>query len=516
MQMKGFGFRLSVAFVCLAASIAQAGNEQSDVSCGWLVSDQAYSTAPVGRAAINRALENPKHADRIVKLLEAIAWLTEQKKEVWELIAAGLRNGVYNPSPSDGGLGIPISLRAEKGRAELLRVLDDQFTTPASYDTQEIVGELLDRYPKVSYLPAHLETLGQLLSALTLSGARAFYEQQFQNYKHAFITFAAHHWVKFDDSTRNLPNRDQIALRTVRDQFTAAKYIQMLHTFMVQFLNTALNSIWPAVQAGKCDMLVVIDKHLPRFTEDVLGRNQEKRMLLRQALIFSMIGERIVTGPILKKEVVSTFNTHLMDLVKLAQSELPPPAPPTTGVTTAAVDGKPAVPETKEATVVTTTEKTSATIATVSPIHQDKEAQTYTSARTPSANPSRPALSHRKEKRQQAAAQRETPQSQTAQAARPTYPPLTDDMRAALLEGRRELTSDNNIPFQYAVKLTERLLGPYRTSGSSHYVFQNPYSDRHVFNFQRHGNDLYPSNGRQLRHLITQMIEIYEIDEPEN
>jgi hypothetical protein len=515
--MKGFGFQLWVAFVCLAAPMAQAGNEQSSVTCGSLVSERAYASAPVGRAAINRALENPNYTDRIVKLLEAIVWIGEQKKEVWELIASGLRNGVYNPSPSSGVLsGIPTSLRLEKGRAELLRVLEEQFTTPASYDTQEILSELLDRYPKVPFLPTNLNTLGEILSALTLSGARAFHEQQFHNYQHAFITFASHHWVNFDSSTQNWRNKDEIARRLVRTKFIPAQYIQMLHTYMVKFLNVALGDIWTAVKAGECDMLVFIDKHLPKFADDHLGRNQEKKLLLRNALIFSTIGERLVNGQLLKKEVVSTFNTYLMDLVKLAQSELPPPAPPTAGVTTTTAETKPAAKETPATPEAAALAKQTATSAPVSSPENSKESPSNATLKSPSAHSSRPARSHRKEKRQQAAAQRETPQSQTVQAARPTYPPLTDDMRAALLEGRRELTSDNNIPFQYAVKLTERLLGPYRTSGSSHYVFQNPYSDRHVFNFQRHGNDLFPSNGRQLRHLITKMIEIYKLDENEN
>jgi|GEM_PF-4731503 len=511
--MKGFGFRLWVAFVCLAASIAQAGNEKTRVTCGGLVSERAYATAPVGKAAIDRALENPRYADRIVKLLEAIVWISDQNKEVWDLIATGLRNGVYNPTPTSGVvMGIPTSLRLEKGREELLRVLEDQFTTPASYDTLEILAELLDRYPKVPYLPTtNVQTLGNVLSSLTLSGAKAFHEQQFNNFQHAFVTFASHHWVNFDSSTGHLQNKDEIARRLVRSKFIPAQYIQMLHTYMVKFLNVAIHDIWAAVLASECDMLVHINKHLPKFADDYLGRNQEKQTLLRNALIFSTIGERVVSGPTLRKEVISTFNTYLMELVKLAQAELPPP-PRTTGVTTTTADTKPAATETKVTAVVTATETPTATAAPISSPEEDTNVATAAALRTPSANSSRPALSHRKVKRQQAAAQNGNSQTQTVENTRPSYPPLTDDMRAALIEGRASFQSDNNINFLYALKITERLLGSYRTSGSSHYVFHNPYSDRHIFNFQRHGNDLYPSNGRQLRHLIAQMIEIYEID----
>lgn len=504
--MKGFGLRLGVAIVCLSASIALAGNENTNESstaakpCGILVSERAYANAPLARSTIDRALQNERLGSRIAQLLEATVWLGEQEKSVWEKIASGMRNSVYNPVPANSPLNnLPVYLRTEKGRAELLRVLEEDFTTPPSFDTLQLVAELLDRYPRVPYLPPNADALSQLFTALTLSGAKSFYEKQFNNYRHAFMTFAAHHWVKFEGDAHKIRDRDAVARRMVRDNFIPAQFMQMLHTYMVEFLNFALHEIWPAVASGNCDMLTLVDKHIGAFAQKHLGNNFEKRNLLREALIWSLIGSQVRDGQALRKEILSTFNEHIRHLVETAISELPAPAP----------------------TPTLTASDTAETVASPTPVTPAAEPPVVHALPghprlRPSSGTSRPISSRRKEKREIATAQNGQGQTKTAQSTKPTYPPLTDDMRAALVEGRASIQSDNNINFMYALKLTERLLGRYRTTGSSHYVFHNPYSDRHVFNFQRHGNDLYPSNGRQLRHLIAQMIEIYKISEDEN
>ncbi len=492
MRMKGFGFRLGVAFVCLSASIALAGNENTTENnanakpCGILVSDRAYGNAPMARIKIDRALQNERLGPRIAQFLEAIVWLGEQDKKVWVKIASGLRNSLYNPVPAGSvAFILPMHVRTEKGRAELLRVLEDHFTTPASYETLELVAELLDRYPRVPYLPQNAAALSQLFTALTLSGAKSFYERQFNNYRSAFITFAAHHWVKFEGEARYIHDREAVARRAVRDRFVPAQFQKMLHTYMVSFLNFALNDIWAAVSAGNCDLLIIIDRRIGAFARQELSNNAEKQNLLRAGLIWSLIGSEVRDGQTLRREILSTFNARARALVEEALAELPPPSSATSTAATAAA----------EPPVVNTPKP-----------HPQVQ---------PSSGSRRPVSSRRKEKREIAAAQNGQTQTQTAQTTKPSYPPLTDDMRAALLEGRANLRSDNNINFKYAVRITKRLLGPYRTSGSSHYVFDNPYSDRHVFNFQRHGTDLPPSNGRQLRQLIAQMIEIYGIDDEE-
>jgi hypothetical protein len=502
-QMKGFGFRLVVAFVCLSASVALAGdkntteNSASAKPCGILVSEQAYAQAPIARTLIDRALQSPRLGPRIAQLLEAIVWITDQEKPVWEKIASGLRNAVYNPVPANSFLNsVPTYLRTEKGRAELLRVLEGDFTTPASYETLEVVAEVLDRYPKVPYLPPHGEALSQLLTALTLSGAKSFYTKHFHTYHHAFITFAAHHWVNFSGDALKLRDQEAAARRLVRENFIPEQFQQLLHNYMIDFINFALNDLWAAILSESCDMLALIDKHIGAFAHRHLGNNFEERNLLRAALIWSLIGPEVRDGQRLRKEILSTFNGHLRQLVEEAIAEFPPPTVP--NVAAAVAQAATAVsPDAARADTFTPNEGA---------IHPPSP---------PRTRAARPASSRRREKRDKAAALNEQvrPHPQAAQASKPTYPPLTDDMRAALLEGRANFQSDNNINFQQALRITERLLGNYRTSASSHYVFHNPYSDRHVFNFQRHGNDLYPSNGRQLRHLITQMIEIYKIDE---
>lgn len=502
MQMKGFGFRLGGALVCLLASIALAGNEDTTKdagpkACGVLISDRAYGHAPIARITIDRALQNERLAPRIAQVLEAIVWLGDQQKSFWVKLASGLRNGVYNPVPTNSPLNnLPTYLRTEKGRAELLRVLEAHFTTPASIQTLELLAELLDRYPKVPYLPQHSQALSQLFTALTLSGAKSFHERHFNNYTHAFITFAAHHWVHFEGEARDIRDKDAVARRTVREKFVPAQYHLMLHTYMVKFLNFALNDIWAAVSAGTCDLLTLIDKRLGAFTRQELGNNLEKQNLLRAALIWSLIGAEVRDGQTLRKEILSTFNEHARELVEQALAEL-------------AVAPVAASTPTTPTTEINSAQITTVAAASEQPVVQQPKQPALAQ---PSAGTRRPVSSRRQKKRELATQQTVQNQTQATQNTKPAYPPLTDDMRAALLEGRANLQSDNNINFNYAVKITVRLLGPYRTTGSSHFVFHNPYSDRHVFNFQRHGNDLWPSNGRQLRHLIAQMIEIYEID----
>lgn len=231
------------------------------------------------------------------------------------------------------------------------------------------------------------------------------------------------------------------------------------------------------LEKQQCDAFKILDNGFRSFAAPLFESSPPKAALLYDVLKASLLGEGCeLSGEKLKAKWVHDLETEILRVASLVATQ------PSSGSKPSNATGKPS-----------------------------DAARTV--AKTEATKPHQPVGRSRSRLKKIAGTESIAPVTPTAPESTPNLPPLTPEIRAALLQAVEQIRPDHPAPFAATERLLTRILGAGRRSGSSHIVFPSPLSERRIFILVQHGGrDILQAKTNDLVRLLKNLIEAYGIE----